>query len=364
MRKIYIHIGMHRTGTSTFQKFLELNIEKLNAKNIGVFMPSQHEIANSSEYFLMESRSLSQEYLDLKRFLNEDYESLIISAEELSKFDFRSIASLRNIVSSVPDAEIKILGCIRGANQYIDSAGSKMIENSGYDFTSLMSAQGLIPKYSSIADWGELFSGMLDVFEYSSDTLSQLLKKIGLNSEEFTYPQKENSSKCLEFLAIKAALNDPRFVQALQLFAVICKGYGGNKFILPKEVAISIGAEVNREVRIINSALGIGLDEINIYSRPEIGKYSNQQFLAGCIGYLLESLISAVPVMLINGALAYSNIKSNTQDDFDPFGYLLSNFDLCSNPINPLDHYLRHGLSEGRTSFDSKLVEKINLLRG
>jgi hypothetical protein len=364
MKKIYIHIGMHRTGTSSFQKFLELNVEKLNSKKIGVFMPKQYGIANSSEYFLMESRSLSQEYLELKKFLKEEYESLIISGEELSKFDFKSIASLKSIMSSVPGAQIEILACIRGANQYIDSAGAKMIENSGHDFNSLMSAPGLIPMYSSIAAWGDLFPEMLEVFDYSSDTLFQLLNKIGLNNEEFIYPQKENSSKCLEFLAIKACLNDPRYVQALQLFAVICKGDGINKFVLPQEVAISIGAQVNREVRILNSALGIALDEINIYSRPEISKYSNQQFLASCVRYLLENLISAVPNMLVSGALAYCNSTKNSEDEFDPFGYLLSNFDLCSNAINPLDHYLRHGKSEGRTSFDSKIVEQIKLLGG
>ena len=127
---------------------------------------------------------------------------------------------------------------------------------------------------------------------------------------------------------------------------------------------MSIGADVNKEVRSLNLAFGDMLDEINIYSRPKMSQYSNQQFLASCLRYILENLVSVIPSILTSGALAYSNTKQSLDEDFEPFGYLINNFDLCANAINPLEHYSSHGKSEGRTSFDSKIAEQIKLLGG
>ena len=362
MKTIYIHIGMHRTGTSTFQKFLELNAEKLNAEKIGVFMAGQHRNANSSEYFMMESRSRSQEYLELKSFLRQDYDSFIISAEELSRFDYESIASLKSILDSYSNTTIKIISCIRQPNEYIDSAGAKLIEDFGYTLQTLASCEGLIPMYSSLVDWKEIYGKELKLFHFSDDTLTSILEIIGLGDKGYARPPKENASKCLEYIAIKASLNDPRYVQAKQLLGVVCKGMGIRKFILPQEVAMSVGADVNKEVRSLNLAFGDMLDEINIHSRPKMSQYSNQQFLASCLRYFLDSIIATVPVILANGGLAYSNYKEVFEEGFDPFGYLINNFDLCTNFVNPREHYDTHGKSEGRTFFDSKIIDQINLL--
>lgn len=355
---------MHRTGTSSFQKFLELNAVKLNAEKIGVFMPGQHRNSNSSEYFMLESRSQAQEYLDLKNFLRQDYDSFIISAEELSRFDYDSIASLKSIFNSYSKTNVKIIGCIRQPNDYIDSAGAKLIDDSGYTLQTLVSCEGLIPMYSSLVDWRFHYGEKLKLFNFSDDTLTSILEMIGINEYGYTRPSKENASKCLEYIVIKASLNDPRYVQAKQLFGVVCKGAGIRKFILPIEIAMSVGADVNKEVRSLNSEFGDMLDEINIYSRPKMSQYSNQQFLSSCLIYILENLVSAIPSFLINGALAYSNTKQSHDEGFDPFGYLINNFDLCANAINPLEHYSSHGKSEGRTSFDSKITEKIKSLGG
>jgi len=359
MKKIYIHIGMHRTGTSTFQKFLELNAEKLNAKNIGVFMPSQHGIANSSEYFMMEARSRAQEYADLKKFLEQSYDAYIISAEELSRFGDEAISSLKSVLDSHHDKKIEIIACIRQPNQYVDSAGAKLVENSGFTLESLLSSDGLVPLYSRIVDWDAAFEGCLKIFDFADDSLTPILEMMGIADEEYYRPPKENASKCLEFIVIKASLNDPRYVQAQQFLGVVSRGLGTRKFILPQEVAMSIGVEVNRQVKIFNAAFGSRLDFLNIYGRPKISEYSNTQFLARCIVYLFEHIISAIPAILTSGGLAYSNHETIMDGGFDPFGYLLSNLDLCANSVNPYEHYKSHGKSEGRIFFDSKIIDQI-----
>lgn len=361
MKKIYIHIGMHRTGTTTFQNFLKVNIDKLKTKKIGVFMPSQHKNVNSSQYFMMESRSRAQEYLELKNFLSQDYEKFIISAEELSKFDFEQVAALKIIINTCSTAALSIIACIRQANDYIDSAGAKLIEDAGYNLQSLVSCAGLIPKYSSLVNWHSNFRNSLDIFKFSDDTFTPLLQRIGIHSLDFVRPEKENSSKCLEFVALVASVNDPRFVQTKQLLTVICRGFGASKFILPQEVAASIGAEVNKEVRVFNAELDYMLDEISIFSRPKMFEYSNQEFLAACLRYILESMVACVPAILKSGALAYSNTKQ-PEEGFDPFGYLITNFDLCAQGINPKDHYLSHGRSEGRGFYDSKIIDEVKSL--
>ena len=364
MKNIYIHIGMHRTGTTSFQNFLELNVEKLKTKKIGVFIPGQNHNANSSEYFMMESRSRAQEYLDLKEFLSQDYESFIISAEELSRFDYDEITPIKNILSLYKNAEVSIIGCFRQPNDYVDSAGAKLIESSGYKLNSLVSCVGLIPKYSGLVAWDAHFSGRLSLFKFSGDTLTTILEKIGISGAEFAWPERENSSKCLEYIALVASVNDLRFIQSKQLLDVFCRGAGNNKFVLPQEVAASIGSEVNKEVRILNEALGGMLDDLNVYGRPKMHEYSDQQFLASCLRYLLESVVATIPAILTSGALAYSNTRQQLDDNFDPFGYLIRNFDLCASAINPMEHYKAHGKSEGRTSFDSKIIENIERLGG
>ncbi len=176
------------------------------------------------------------------------------------------------------------------------------------------------------------------------------------------YDIEENSSKCLEFLVIKSALNDERSKRSRDLLDILARCQTDNPFVAPKEVVESIGSISTKHIQLFNAKVVHMLDPLIVLSRRKINEYGDQEMLLRCMNYLFGHILSAIPSLLFNGALAYKNIVDRPEDDFDPFGYLIGNLDLCFKEVDPYSHYKDYGINEGRTftpSLVTDLVKKI-----
>lgn len=350
---------MHRTGTTSIQKYLDDNRILLKEKGIRVFQPTICEDSNSSIYFMTESVAPNDRYSEFKRFLDLDCDIGVVSAEELSRLDDYKIFNIFEVLSG-KNISVKILAYIRQPNDYIDSAAAKLIESSGCTLYGLISNLGLVPRYDLVAEWARIFESRFIFQPYDKyDQVPSFMKILGLDLGYSAVIEKENQSYCLQDLLIMSALNDSRYRESMDFYKPLTKISSGAKFIAPKEVVESVGGLVSRYIQTFNSLVSETLDPLYFHSRPNIAAYSSPEILAACINHIILKLNAATETILGNGANCLIDSLNNPSSEFDPFGYLLKNPDIRYLPVSPFEHYQNHGVSEGRKYINSEVILKM-----
>ena len=350
---------MHRTGTTSIQKFLDDNQIFLEEKGIRVFKPSMCEDSNSSNYFLAESEAPYDRYSEFKRFLGLDCDVGVVSAEELSRLEDHKILDLSEVLAGAK-ISVKIVAYIRQPNDYIDSAAAKLIESSGCTLYGLISNMGIVPRYDRVAEWAKVFENKFNLLPYDQyDQMPLFIKNLGLDPGYFASIEKENKSFCLQDLLIMAALNDSRYRESMDFYKPITKISNGARFVAPKEVVESVGGVVSRYIKTFNSLVSDTLDPLYFQSRPNIAAYSSPDILATCINHIMLELNAATETILGNGANCLIDSLNNPSSEFDSFGYLIKNPDIRYLPVSPHEHYQNHGINEGRKYINSEVILKL-----
>lgn len=201
MKKIYIHVGTHKTGSTALQVFLTQNRNVL--KDMGYVYPTigcpenspygQHELAWSffqnenflplfdNKRFIKDLEKLKVEIQDLNNILlDSKTEFLILSSEEFSIF---SEEEIQNFTNYFKDYQIEIFFYLRRQDYYLESAYGTSILYSGYtkNFNSFISNQRMnLNYYEVIKNW-EKYTSKVHVFSYEDknikkDIVSHFLK--------------------------------------------------------------------------------------------------------------------------------------------------------------------------------------------
>lgn len=125
MKKIVIHIGTHKTGTSSIQEALERSRSHLQARSIWYARtdrePHAHLPKHSSlTHALIKGGQAAEAELSilLSEFTKSSCQTLILSAEGLSELDEKVLAPLRSLSA---DFDVRVVGYLRRPDYYIEA---------------------------------------------------------------------------------------------------------------------------------------------------------------------------------------------------------------------------------------------------
>jgi len=138
-KTIYIHIGPHKTGTTTIQHALYSNEDRLLQAGIlcpksGRSFPSSAAIHNLGFELLSYKRKFDPKYGTWKDLQKEIFHSderihkVILSSEVLSVLDLRQIRFIKNILKNY---NIKIIMYLRRQDEAIQSSWVEHVRNAG-----------------------------------------------------------------------------------------------------------------------------------------------------------------------------------------------------------------------------------------
>ena len=263
--KVFIHIGLEKTGTTSIQNFFQINRAVLASK--GICYP---RVLGSEKHFklpifcraethkddlnmrtdLMEPDLIMSFKQELPQMLEEEIRSipggcrkLILSSEHLSSrlFKIEELAILRQLVGPY-DHNPKIIVYLRPQDEFVISSYSTYIKSGGCnDFTIPainQQTQRRYDYYNLLQAWKEVFgleNIMVRTFEkdglINKDIIHDFLDLTGISfAEEYNTPEKRNESF------------DVVTLEYLKLF---------NKFI-PKVVEDQFNPEASNIIEVLN----------------------------------------------------------------------------------------------------------------
>lgn len=148
VRTVYIHAGLHKTGTSSIQATLAAN--KIFLEQNSVYYPTEMAINHSeflipmfedspSEYYLEKARGLPSEVIvkeyekkkeALKNELSAlDVNILVLSGEDISGMDEKALRRLKSFLKDIfPQASVQLVLCLREPADYLASALQQSIK--------------------------------------------------------------------------------------------------------------------------------------------------------------------------------------------------------------------------------------------
>lgn len=173
-RKCYLHIGMHKTGSSSIQKYLFENtltddIEYLPLK------PANHSIlfysiftVNPENYHINQRRNYDyykclennkQKLSEIVEFLKDSKRNIVISGEDISVLNLGELKRFKEFLSSFFD-EIEVVIYIRDPHSFLVSVFQESVKGgvaAGASFSSL-SSNVLYPNYKTVIErFDEIF---------------------------------------------------------------------------------------------------------------------------------------------------------------------------------------------------------------
>jgi hypothetical protein len=203
MKKLYLHLGFHKTATSSFQETCKKNAEELSRQgylypifvNIeNQYMVANHSIAISSlfreapelyhmnlTWRIQDVKRVNKGYLSqLKKFLNDDRD-LIISGEGISNLSERE---LKNLFSEISNSGRRIIpiACVRSPYEFNCSALQERIKHG--NFVDLSNWKTQIPKIENLEkffDCGIKYIPFKPSCKHPKGPVGYLLNYIGID---------------------------------------------------------------------------------------------------------------------------------------------------------------------------------------
>ncbi len=219
MKQLFIHIGMHKTGTTAIQTSLRINRKNLGAS--GVFAPKRvwmkNDLPENRAHHDL-ARALSRPGLvggDGDRIISEYYSLLdntdkdiaILSSENFCILDSSAIEKL---AKSLPPARTRIIVYIRDQIDWIESMLNQMIKRSGVAdidaaFQDLLKR---IDYYSMLRSWEDAFGKdniTVKLYDDSLDVIEEFYSIIGVRG--MSVPTRRNIRFTREALQLMLVAN-------------------------------------------------------------------------------------------------------------------------------------------------------------
>lgn len=259
-KKFYIHIGIHKTGTTSLQRMLTWNRPYLKSK--GLFYPTKctwrgghHNLA----WELMADARSDSKYgsiSELKTEIEDNFQSIcLLSSEDMSRF---GIQQKKELYESFKKYNPQIIVYIRNQYDYIVSAWSTVIREESvsskfkeyYNFC-MKKRLNLLNYTVFLEEWANIFGKenlILKIYdknlgEHLLEDFINLLK-VSVNLKELKLPERSNTSLPFAQLNVIRIINNfnlqlgyekrTEFVE--KLLEVIDQNYViRSKIIPPKE---------------------------------------------------------------------------------------------------------------------------------
>lgn len=214
MKRIYLHVGIHKTGTTTIQRYCKINRGYLK-KNESFYPKNQssdHEIPTLIRQVRIQKLSKIIESLRVNRFQN-----ILLNSEGMSRLGVENLTMLRDEPSMQFDS-IRVVIFIRHQVGAIESLYTQLLKNDNItipiseyclrDFQKLNYLQYL-DTLSSV--FGK---NQIQVFNFNqakNELLKVFTESIGLNYNEelLKVPSRRNSV----YVSTNSAWNEPILIQ-------------------------------------------------------------------------------------------------------------------------------------------------------
>lgn len=225
MKYLYIHIGFHKTGTTTIQQAIATNREKLS--EIGIISPlsglnsdteAHHNIAwLLRNYPPQHYRPEKGSYKDLiQEICQSSHDKFLISSEEFSTLEEKSVQKLRSALPE--DIRAIIIVYLRRPEEWLPSWWGQKARM-GYENKSLQQAIEVIEPdylYKRIRNWVDCFGKenvylrIYDEAIQSSGLLNDFWDTLGIPrnvSKSFIVPKDANVSPSARLLNLVSRIN-------------------------------------------------------------------------------------------------------------------------------------------------------------
>lgn len=228
---LYLHIGLHKTGTTAIQSALRQNKKQLLAA--GVLIPetgyawgSNHQLAwafldNNPSWYPVSDMSREALYRQLKDEINQtEANKVVISSEDFSLLsmsaDKQSIESLKKLLGGM---KVKIVIYLRPQANYIDSFYQEAVKSYDTRFntesiqTLQSDIQGLLDYNRLIEKWSATFgSDSLVVRPYGKrangfDSVRDFLGLLGVSDIPLKMAKPENNRLSQDLMTLKQSIN-------------------------------------------------------------------------------------------------------------------------------------------------------------
>ena len=211
-RRIYLHIGLHKTGSTSFQEYCRENQEELRRQNLIWYQPmvaqsNAHELATASlRPGVMEPPSWYSGPVSVRKYLQNFLQSngdknVLISTEALSFIrtdqECRALRSLFG--QEALRSEIVILVVIRDSKEWWKSYSNEIKKSRAgvsCDPRSYrhLDADGWLTDFSSLLNVMQKNFSKLQTIPYTKeDVVPSLLKTIGIDSDGLAKAQRLNA---------------------------------------------------------------------------------------------------------------------------------------------------------------------------
>lgn len=277
INKIYLHIGLPKTASSSIQATLCKNVQMLTKYDI--YYPSNLGNGNHSTpicsmfcqnpktYFAnvranrdaqeVEEFNARNKLSLLKQISKTLCKSVLISGEGIAMLDFKGVSKLKKFLNdAMPNASIKIIVCVRERCSFITSAVQQRTkEGSSLELINLQSYTELyksrLEKFKEIFDIKNIIIYKFeDAVKHEKGPVGYFLEKIDINSNKVLNSKilKTNegvSDKAIEIISyinnriplmINAKIGAGRQIGDTNLI----QNVRGSKFILPPDIVLKV----------------------------------------------------------------------------------------------------------------------------
>jgi hypothetical protein len=258
MKKLYVHIGMAKTGTSAIQSFLHTNRDELIKQ--GVLYPLSGQFPDHSHHELAFAFSpdgyRDDPDRDLEEILNslsKEIEGSDCSTVILSSECFPLIAEDVRFIDFFEEYEVRVVAFLRDPGDYIESWYRQWVKDPAVRFsddfdTFFERFKGSLGLRAKVNSW-EALTGKggvvvrdFDVVKKEGDICDEFLSIININTnKDFVVINEVNKS--LSFVATEVMLTSNKLGEDPKRSALlgVCLGmndygnYVGKKFISPEQ---------------------------------------------------------------------------------------------------------------------------------
>ena len=314
--KVFIHVGMHKTGTTSIQGTLFKNNGILHKNNIlySKQWGRNHSVPvrniwddNPEAYHINIKMGLSKRKIKKvnksykKRFCNEirntKLNTLVLSGEGICKMDKKNLMEFKSFLLSVlPNAKIEILICLREPVAYIASAYLQAVKGGG---GKSIDAQIKICKSlyrKRIDKFVELFGkDKVTIYKFEDALKHQYglvacfleligVKKNDLDAFEYTRANAAISNKAEEIISYinsrQTLIENNKIAEDREMGDIrLLRKIRGEKFCLDRKTVEKIIKQNKNDIEWLKKNIGIDYTiDINKYELKNIKKYNDEFF--------------------------------------------------------------------------------------
>ncbi|HCZ9264377.1 hypothetical protein R7040_08795 [Vibrio sp. 1069] len=303
MKKAILHIGMHKTGSSSIQDYLQENQTPTKAKDI---IYADLKTANHSGpllYALLDTPEEDNELIAnskdredilekalfyknrLNHCLSLDFNTIILSSEALIKLNHQELSNFKKKLLDHVD-EVKVMAYVRPPVEYINSAFQQIAKTSYVELDSPLS----LPNYQSRFEKFEEVFDKIDYYLFTKDSLingnvvEDFCTRVGID-----YIGNANSNESLSPLGVKTILAIQKNKKTLNQIddivdQIALTTESDEKFSLPRSTIENLinaakpdiswmEKKLGKELNIINSnKIATNEDELKTISKSDINK--------------------------------------------------------------------------------------------